>query len=421
MPGGTKQKVHLLVEHLFRREAGRLLARLCRLVGLEHLDLAEEVVQDALVQALRCWPFQGIPEDPTGWLLRVARNRAIDLLRRTARFRRKLAEIGAGLQTQTGSELAWDEGLKDDQLAMMFACCHPALAEEVRVALTLKAVGGFSVAEVARAFLLPESTVAQRLVRAKRFLRESKLELTLPAPDELSGRLNSVLRVLYLLFNEGYAAHQGEDLVRQDLCGEAIRLSQILAGRPEIARPKVHALLALFLFQASRLSARVGDSGNLLLLSEQDRSLWDQQAIHLGMYHLNLAAEGDELTEYHLQAALAAVHAAAPSWEKTDWPRVLALYDQLAAHVPSPVVLLNRAVALSMLRGPAAGLAALSALRELPSLQDYYLLPAVEADLLFRLDRPQDAARCYHQALAASCTHPERRFLQQRLDACRQG
>ncbi len=411
----------MLVEHLFRRQAGQMLARLCRVFGLKHLDLAEEVVQDALVQALRQWPFRGIPDDPAAWLLRVASNRALDVLRRSTSLRRKLADLRDAATPQPAADpaaLPWDGDLGDDQLAMTFACCHPALAEEIRVALTLKAVAGFGVAEVARAFLVPETTIAQRLVRAKRFLREANLALTIPPPPELPGRLDSVLRVLYLLFNEGYTAHRGEDLVRHDLCGEALRLAGLLAGRADTALPKVHALLSLFFFQVSRFPARVDEAGDLLLLAEQDRALWDRRAVHLGMRHLDQASEGDELTEYHVQAAIAAVHTVAPSYEQTDWARVLTLYDQLQAVAPSPVVALNRAVAVAMVHGADAGLAALEPLRGDAALRDYYLLPSVRADLLLRLGRDDDAAACYRDALASPCTEPERRFLQKRLERC---
>jgi RNA polymerase sigma-70 factor (ECF subfamily) len=302
-----ERPVRELVEHLFRHQAGRMLSTLSRIFGLENLDLAEEVVQEAMLKALRQWPYRGIPENPTAWLVQAARNDALDILRRRSAFRREQQALESLLRVRDcrkndGALPHEDGGLEDDQLAMMFACCHPAIPDEARVALTLNAVGGFSAKEIARAFLAPETTMAQRLVRAKRRIREEKISLTLPPPFQLQARLDSVLQVIYLMFNEGYAAHQGVDLIRHDLCGEAIRLAGLLASRGDTALPKVEALLALMLLQASRLPARVDDAGDLLLLCDQDRTLWDQNLLHLGLRHLERATAGNELTEYHLQA-----------------------------------------------------------------------------------------------------------------------
>lgn len=395
-----------------------MLAVLSHALGLENLDLAEEVVQDSLLQALRLWPFHGVPDDPPAWLLRVARNRALDLLRRRASLRRKGPEVERYFQErQARQDLADPAGdePEDEQLAMVFACCDPALPPEGRVALTLKAVSGFGVAEIARAFLAEEATIAQRLIRAKKRIREAGVVLALPAPDDLPERLDSVLRVLYLLFNEGYGAHAGEDLVREDLCDEALRLARLLAARPETALPKVHALLALFYFQAARLSTRVDGDGNLLLLAEQPRDGWDRRFLSLGLHHLALSARGDELSEYHLQAAIAAVHGTSPSFAETNWPYLLGLYDQLLALAPSPVVALNRAIALSMVDGPEAALRSLEMLDADPAMRNYHLLPAVRADLLRRLGRTEQAVACYRRALESPCTEPERRFLAGRL------
>jgi RNA polymerase sigma-70 factor (ECF subfamily) len=412
----SQEQVHALVDHLFRHEAGRMLAALARLFGLANLDLAEEVVQDAMVQALRQWPFRGIPTNPAAWLMQTARNKALDILRRRAILRRQEYDLDS--RAAAFAEPAGDE-IVDDQLSIIFACCHPALPPEARVALTLKSVGGFGVAEIVRAFLSQETTIAQRLVRAKRRLVDERIALEVPPPGELPGRLDSVLQVIYLLFNEGYAAYQGEDLVRKDLCAEAIRLASLLLARAETARPKVHALLALMLLQASRLPARQDAEGNLLLLAEQDRSLWDQQLIAEGFRHLERAAVGDELTEYHVQAAIAACHASAASYGATDWRQMLALYDQLLALAPSPVASLNRAVALAMIEGPEEGMAALDAIQHNPALRGYYLLPAMRADLLLRLGRREEAAKCYREALTSPCTEPERRFLLRQLARCR--
>ena len=417
---GGEQRARELVEHLFRHQAGHLLATLTHVFGLANLDLAEEVVQDALLQALRRWPFQGIPDNPRAWLLRAARNKALDLLRRQATLRSREHELGRRLEERQArlgvADTPDDGGLGDEQLAMIVACCAPALPSEARVALTLKAVSGFSVAEIARAFLAEERTIAQRLVRAKRRIREAGITLALPSPAELPGRLDSVLQVLYLLYNEGYGAHAGEDLVREDLCGEAIRLAQLLASRPDTGLPTVHALLALFYFQAARLETRVDSEGNLLLLAEQERSRWDQGLLALGVSQLERAASGNELSPYHLQAAIAAVHATSPSFAETNWPLLLALYDQLLALAPSPVVALNRAIAQSMVDGPEAALASLDELSGGAALKNYRLLPAVRADFLRRLGRTAEAAACYEEALTYPCTEPERRFLLRRIE-----
>jgi RNA polymerase sigma-70 factor (ECF subfamily) len=413
-------RVRELVEHLFRHQAGQMLATLTHVFGLENLDLAEEVVQDALLQALRSWPFDGIPDNPRAWLFRAARNKAVDLLRRQTAFRDKEPELEQRLkerqQRQDATEIPEVGELQDEQLAMIFVCCDPALPAESRVALTLKAVSGFSVAEIARAFLSEEPTIAQRLVRAKRRIKEAGITLALPSLAEVPRRLDSVLSVLYLLFNEGYAAHAGENLVREDLCGEAIRLAQLLASRPDTCLPRVHALLALFYFQAARFSTRVDAEGNLLLLAEQDRSQWDQSLLAHAIEQLEQAAHGDELSEYHLQAGIAAVHATSASFEQTDWPRLVELYDRLLALAPSPVAALNRAIAQSMVEGPESSLASLDELSAEPAMKNYYLLPAVRADSLRRLGRSDEAVACYREALDYPCTEPERRYLWRRIE-----
>ncbi len=411
--------VHELVDHLFRHQAGQMIATLSHIFGLENLDLAEEVVQDALLQALRQWSFGGIPDNPRVWLIRVARNRALDLLRRRASLRRKRHSLEKQFEERQCAlntpDAEVSEELADEQLAMIFACCDPKLPPEARVALTLKAVSGFSVAEIAHAFLTEEATVAQRLVRAKKRIRDTGIRLAQPPASELDSRLDSVLKVLYLLFNEGYGAHAGENLIREDLCEEAVRLAQLLAARPWSAQPKVHALLSLFYLQAARFTTRVDGDGNLLLLEDQQRSEWDQGLIGLGLRQLDLSAQGDELSEYHLQAGIAAVHIISPSFATTNWTYLLGLYDQLLVLAPSPVVALNRAVAFSMLEGPAAALRSLDELGTNPVLRNYFLLHAVRADFLRRLGRSTEAAEGYRLALTTSCTEPERRFLLKRL------
>jgi len=403
-----------LVDHLFRHAAGEMVAALARLVGPARLDLAEEAVQDALLRALQTWPFGGVPDNPKGWLYRVARNRALDRLRHEAMSRETL-QWPEGVIDLARREGDADWG--DETLAMMFMCCDPALAQSAQVALTLKLVSGFSVEEIADASLERAATVAQRLVRAKREIREQRLALEIPLPRELAARLSSVLEVIYLLFNEGYAAHGGESLVRADLCDEAIRLCRLLAAKRETDLPAVEALLALMLLQASRLPARTGALGDLTLLADQDRARWDWDKVQEGLRHLERAATGNEVTPYHVEAAIAACHATPREAGATDWRRILALYDDLLALKPSPVVALNRAVALAMAEGPEAGLAALDAIAEAPSLAHYHLLPAARAGLSLRAGRSGDALDFYRHALALRCSEPERRFIERQIAA----
>ena len=406
--------VDALVEHLFRHSAGQMVSRLARWLGSARLDLAEEAVQDALVRALQAWPFAGVPAEPRAWLFQVARHRALDLIRRDVALRGKL-DI---LERETPEADVREHALGDDELAMMFMCCHPSLTYAGRVALTLKTVGGFGVGEIAAAFLAEPDAIAQRLVRAKRQIREQEIAIEIPLPGELGARLESVLDVLYLFFNEGYAAHGGENLVRADLCGEAIRLAGILACNAATDLPAVHALLALMLLQASRLPARVDDAGDLLLLSEQDRARWDHELIAEGLDHLERAASGNEVTPYHAEAAIAAVHAVAPDQASIDWPHIVRLYDDLLALKPSPVVELNRAIALAMVEGPAAGIAAIERIEADPVLSRYYLLPAALGGLWLKQGDLTRAAQHYREALTRSCSAPERRFLEKQLATC---
>jgi RNA polymerase sigma-70 factor, ECF subfamily len=409
-------KVGRMVDHLFRHKAGQMVSTLTRIFGPQHIDLAEEVVQDALLKALEVWPFKGVPENPAGWLVQVARNRALDLLRRQSTLRARTEEL---IQTfnETAGGAAITKEAPDDELNMMFMACHPAIPREARVALTLKTVGGFGVGEIARAFLARHSTIAQRLVRAKRLIRERQMTFELPESAEMSERLASVLEVIYLLFNEGYTAHSGENLTRRELCEEAIRLGALLTDHPATGLPKSHALLALMLLQAARLPARVGEEGELRTLAEQDRALWDKRLIHRGLYHLDRASEGDEMTEYHLQAGIAAHHGLAASYEATDWARILALYDRLQQINPSPVVALNRAVAIAKLDGPGAAIRELERISEHAALGQYYLLPAMMGEMWSEAGEPEKAVSFYRRALACSCSEPERRFLLKKLAA----
>lgn len=413
--------VDVLLEHLFRRQAGCMVAHLARLLGPSNLELAEEAVQEAMLRALQIWPQTGVPENPAAWLFRVGHNAAIDAVRRKRFLGDNTDAILAELSRSaavSSDDPAVEEQFRDDELRMIFMCCHPEISPDARVALSLKTISGFSVREIARAFLMDDAAIAQRLVRAKRQIRDRRLTLDLPAGSQLWERLDSVLDVVYLMFNEGYAAHDGEQLIRQDLCFEALRLGRLIA-LSSIATPRVHALVALMAFEAARLPARVDQSGDLILLEEQDHSRWDGQLTALAFHHFDRSMAGDEISEYHLQAAIGATHARAADAGSIDWAMILELYDRLLEMNPSPVVALNRAVAISKLHGSEPALAALESLNGDPILRDYYLLLAVRGRLLAGLGRFAEASDCFRQALQCSCSEPERRFLQRRLLECR--
>jgi len=410
----------VFIEHLFRHQAGRVVARLTRVLGPAHVALAEESVQEAMVRALQTWPYQGVPDNSAGWIFRVAHNVAIDALRRETVFGEKTEALVAELTRSaavTLTEPDVEERLRDDELRMIFMCCHPALARDARVALSLKTIGGFSVREIARAFLAEDSAIAQRLVRAKRQIRDQRLTLDLPSGAELAARLDSVLEVLYFMFNEGYAAGEGEDLIRQDLCLEALRLGRLVASA-SIATPRVHALVALMALQGARLPARVDEAGELVLLEDQDRSRWDSRLIAMGFAHFDRCIAGEEVSEYHVQAAIAATHARAVDPGTVDWPVILTLYDQLLALNSSPVVRLNRAVVVARVHGPSAALAAIAGLDTDPRLRTYHLLMSVRGQLLFDLGRTQEAADAFTAALHHTRNEAERRFLRRRIQAC---
>src|SRR5271165_2099807 len=407
------------VEHLFRHESGRIVAYLTRLLGPEHMDLAEEVVQDALLKALQNWSYSGIPANPAAWLLQVARNSALDAIRHRKVSADKepalIAELTAASRPLHPYETSPDAKLRDDELRMIFMCCHPSLSPEASVALSLKAIGGFSVSEIARAFLAEDSTIAQRLVRTKRQIRDTQRSLDLPGHAELNHRLDSVLDVLYLMFNEGYDAHQGEELIRQDLCFEALRLAQLVA-ESSVSAPRVHALVALIALQTARLPARTDGVGDMVLMDQQDRSRWDKGLIAMGFHHFDLSIAGREVSPFHVEAAIAATHTRAASPQETDWKLVLSLYDQLMQLKPTPVVALNRSVAVARVHGANAALAELDRLDQEPALRKYYLLPAVRGQLLTELNQREAAIAAYRQALTLSCNAPERRFLQQKIE-----
>ncbi len=386
------------------------------------VGLAEELAQDALVAALERWPEAGVPANPGAWLMATARHRAIDGLRRKALLARKHEELMLEIESEEPEtpdfDAALDDPIGDDLLRLLFIACHPVLSSEARVALTLRLLGGLTTEEIARAFLVPEPTLAQRIVRAKRTLAEARVPFELPPTAELAARLSSVLEVIYLIFNEGYAATAGQDWIRPALCEEALRLGRVLAGLAP-REPEVHGLVALMEIQASRLKARVGPSGEPVLLLDQDRGRWDHVLIGRGLAALDRTlALGGPLGPYALQAATAACHARARTAEETDWARIAALYDALAQLAPSPVVELNRAVALAMAFGPAAGLEVVDALRSEPSLKSYHLLPAVRGDLLVKLGRMKEARAELERAAALTRNERERRLLLDRAAAC---
>ena len=416
---------HRAIDAVWKIESPRLIAGLTRIV--RDVGLAEDLAQDALVAALEQWPESGVPDNPGAWLMTAAKHRAIDHFRRGARLERKHEEIGRELEAR---ELAvpdlvstLDDHVGDDLLRLVFISCHPVLSMEARVALTLRLLGGLTTDEIARAFLAPEATIAQRIVRAKRTLAEKQVPFEVPRGAELAARLASVLGVIYLIFNEGYAATAGEDWLRPALCEEALRLGRILAELAP-AEPEVHGLVALMEIQASRARARVGPSGEPILLLDQNRALWDQLLIHRGLAALDRAERlhaeisAARSGPYTLQAAIVACHARARTAEETDWARIVALYEALGRLTPSPVVELNRAVAVSMASGPAAGLELVDALAGEPSLENYHLLPSVRGDLLKKLNRLDEARIEFERAASLTRNARERELLLSRARAC---
>jgi RNA polymerase sigma factor (sigma-70 family) len=414
------QDVGRTIDAVWRIESTRLIAGLARMVG--DVGLAEDLAQDALLAALQQWPESGVPDKPGAWLMTAAKRRGIDLLRRRTLLERTQEQLGYEIEAQLARaapdlDAELDDEIGDETLRLVFACCHPVLSTEARVALTLRLLGGLTTPEIARAFLAPEATVAQRIVRAKRTLAEARVPLEVPRAGELHERLASVLEVLYLVFNEGYAATAGEDWLRADLCHDALRMGRVLATlMPD--ESEVHGLVALMEIQASRLHARVGPSGEPVLLLDQNRARWDRLLITRGLTALTRAESlGGALGPYALQAAIAACHARARTAAETDWKRIAALYDALAQLAPSPVVELNRAVALSMAFGPAAGLEVVDALAGEKSLAGYHLLPAVRGDLLARLGRVEEARRELERAATLAQNVRERELLLARAAA----
>jgi RNA polymerase sigma factor (sigma-70 family) len=416
----TSGEISHLADHLFRHEAGKLISVLTGIFGINRLQLAEDVVQESLIRALRTWPYIGVPKNPAAWLTQTAKNLAVDVIRREKLFHDKEPQIVAFLEqwpseSVVGESPMFENEIRDGRLRLMFTCCHPFLPGEAQTALALKVLCGFGVAEIASAFLTSEAAIAKRLTRAHQKIRELHIPFEIPAGDELSSRLGNVLQTLYLLFNEGYKASSGDSLIKEDLCREAIRLTSLLAAHPAGNQPRTHALIALMLLNAARLPARTDAEGNILRLQEQDRSSWNQEMIARGMQHLSESAAGHELTSYHLQAGIAACHCAATDYESTDWRKILSLYDRLLELDGSPVIALNRAVAVANVYGPQAGIEAVAAIRDASQLSSYYLLYAVLGEFEKQLNHFQAATDNFRKALELTELTSEQSFLSERL------
>lgn len=398
-----------------------MISTLTRIFGIEHLNRAEDVVQETLIRALQTWPYYGIPKNPSAWITQVAKNLALDLIRRDKIFRTKESQIvqlmdQVAADGDSGESEPGERGIADDRLRMMFTCCHPLIPQEMQVALALKTLCGFSPGEIARAFLTSEAAIAKRLTRAKQRIRDARIAFEIPTGEELTRRLDGVMQTLYLLFNEGYKASGGEHLIREELCREAIRLTTLLAEHPAGNQPRTHALLALMLLNGSRLPARLDAEGNILRLEEQDRSQWDQPMIARGMYQLLQSAAGEEASAYHFQAAITACHCAAQDYSSTDWPRILSFYDRLVELDDSPIVALNRAVAVANVQGPRAGIKAVEAIHDREQLNCYYLLYAVLGEFEKDLDHREAAMDHFRKALELATMKSEQIFLRKKMN-----
>lgn len=409
-----------LVEHFFRHETGRLHGALIRLLGVQNMSLAEDVAQEAILRALHSWSMGGVPANPSAWITRVAMNLAKDALRHQRMSGAKTDAIVTFLD-QTRSASSAEAGsdapeIRDDTLRLLFVCCHPAVAPDAQVVLALKVLCGFSTGEIARAFLSSDAAIEKQLTRTKQRIAGAGIGFDIPAGTELAARLDGVLATLYLLFNEGYKASAGDRLLREDLCDEAIRLMQLLVAHPAGNTPRAHALLALMLLTAARFPSRLDEHGDLLRLDDQDRSKWNQGLIGRGLFELVAAAQGNEISEYHLQAGIAAIHCTAPDYASTDWARILSHYDELLRLKASPIVALNRAVAIAHLRGPRAGLDAIAQIPQRERLENLYLLHAVEGELHWRLKDHRAAATSFHRALQLAHVGPEQQYLSRMLE-----
>jgi RNA polymerase sigma factor (sigma-70 family) len=413
------QGVPGLVDHLFRREAGKMVSYLTRFLGLGRLDLAEDVVQDTLCQALQAWSAHGLPENPSAWLMQAARNRAIDLIRRDNHFRYFTPELTYFLKMReesTEREPVFEKEIQDDELRMMFSCCHPGLSTEIQVTLILKTLCGFSVAEIASALLASEDSIEKRLSRARKLFRESGTFVEVRDESAIRDRLEAVYQAVYLLFNEGYHASQSERTIRDDFCYEALRLALLLSEHPEGARPRTFALLSLFCFNAARLPGRLDAEGILIQLESQDRSKWDRALIGEGFHFLEKSASQNELSEFHLEAAIASLHSGMESYGKTNWNHILELYDLLYRLKPTPIVALNRAIAVGQAQGPEKGLEELEKIPDLPKLRNYPFYPASQGEFHRLAGRKEEARGYFESALKLARNSSEARFLERKLE-----
>ena len=418
----SNDNVHQLTDHLFRHQAGKMVAVLTRIFGLQNIELAEDVVQDAFAKALKEWTYE-MPANPAGWLMTVAKNKAIDVVRRQRYQKEFAADVAPLLKSEYTvqpviDKLFMETEIQDSQLRMIFACCHPALNETEQVALTLKTCSGFSVDEIARALLSNNEAIKKRLQRAKQFIAEEKLQFDIPVGDELKKRLDTVLSVLYLLFNEGYNSSSKEDLIRKELCEEAIRLSLLITENKYINHPKSFSLVALMTLLAARFDARLDNKGEIVLLQDQDRSKWNQELINIGLHYLNQSAEGDELSEYHIEAAIVAEHSMAKNFSATNWPQILVLYDILAQVNPSPVVLLNRSIVVGKIDGAAKAITVINNIVGIEKLSEkHYLFAATLGELHSQLHNHHEARRHFEKAIALTESPFEKKLLQKKLDA----
>lgn len=416
----SPHEVHKTIDHLFRHESGKMTAVLSRLLGLQNLEAAQDIVQDTLLQAMNSWSYNGIPDNPSAWLYRVAKNKAIDQIRKEKRFRELSPQYAYLLESEwtlssTVQQLFLDTEIQDSQLRMMFACCHPSIPEESQIAFTLKFLCGLSVAEIARAFLTSDDTIAKRIYRAREKLKQEQVELTVPQGQALPARLDAVLKSLYLLFNEGYNSSDSSSLIRTDLCHEAMRLCHLLTEHPVTSFPRSKALLSLFCFQASRLESRLTSEGNIILLKYQDRSRWNLPLIQKGFDYLDAAAEPFEVSTYHIEAAIASQHAAAPSFEKTNWKSIYHLYEMLYQLQPNPVVAMNKAIASAYATSKEQ---ALQELLQINGLDHHHLYFASIGELHLEMQNRQQAKDYFQKALQLTSSQPEQQLLREKIGLC---
>lgn len=420
-----ENNISKIVDNLFRHDAGRLVSVLTRIFGTENLDLAEDVVQDSLVEALNQWTYKGVPDNPSGWLFMVAKNKALNIINREKTRRKYSSDVAHFLESQWTAEPALnyifsESQILDDQLRMMFTCCHPAISSDSQVALTLRTLCGFSIPEISKAFLTTEENINKRLVRARQKIREDRIPFEVPEGKHLEARLDTVLETIYLLFNEGYSASIGNDLIRFELCEESIRLAEIIADHEAIInKSNVHAILALMYLNSSRFKSRTTGAGGILTLAEQDRTQWDLSLMRKGFYYLEKSTIHKTLSIYHLLAAISAYHCTAPDFASTDWKSILSLYDKLVQIDDSPVVLLNRAIVLAKVNGPASGLEALEKIKDSPALATYHLFHSAQAEFYLQMNDPARASISLERAIQLSPLQAEKDLLKSKLELCK--